>query len=140
MLAAGDVTSYKHILRRNTIDRGEGSRVYTYRSIHVRHPRACAGGLLGRVCLSKFGVLESVPASPSKFGVYVKVQSERLCYSLPFAWRPSRISSAASCCLSPSPACLWYHPPTVFRAKEPSANTNCQEKYQLGRESLANVA
>ena len=35
--------------------------------------------------------------------------------SLPFAWRPSRISSAAS---RRSPACLWYHPRTVFRAKE----------------------
>ena len=39
-------------------------------------------------------------------------------------------SSAASRHPNPSPACLWYHPPTVFRAKEPSAN--CQEKYHLG--------
>ena len=108
------------------------------------------------VCLS---------ACPSKFGVCagesVKIRSLRerskvdrfpaakvrgeewLCYtwvvSLPFAWRPSRISSATSRRPSPSPASLWYHPPTVFQAKEPRANTNCQEKYQLGREGLANV-
>ena len=69
-----------------------------------------------------------VSACPSKFGVYVKVQRSTDSSSqgrravvlylgrfTAFAWRPSRISSAAS---RRSPACLWYHPPTVFRAKE----------------------